>query len=253
MNRETHADRRFRSNSLSLLRLASVIDSSIPRPQIEDANYERWEYWSRMAASWLYLQADEVLQERLQNLVHILEYADVMFEEIMTMVQGSDRAENALNEARKFDKMRRSDYDTAREYITGYLKQYHVLKRFDIAPHPFHALSQVLHQLGKEIPKVQFITEEISSMEAKKITLEKMDGYCISLQIVADRDGSSNAAQSANCGGNRGRGRGGGGCGGRGWAAFEDPCNLLSLHTGYFFGDKLDLWDLFLQLIQHLR
>ncbi|KAI3124583.1 hypothetical protein CBS147326_8006 [Penicillium roqueforti] len=142
-----------------------------------------------------------------------------MFDEIMLMVQGSDKAENALNETMKFDKMRRSDFNTAKEFITEYQKQYHVLSRFKIQPHPFHALSQVLRQLEKEISKVQFIIEEISNVEPKKITLEKMDQYCKSLQAVSDREGTANAAQSSRGrGGNRGSTRGGRGAkkGGKG-------------------------------------
>lgn len=174
--------------ALAPLRLEHVIDSNIPRPTEGHPKYERWRYWSRTVASWLYLQVDDTIQERIQNLVYIPRYADTIFDEIMTIVQGSNTAENALNETKKFDKMRRSDFNTAKEYIAEYQRQYHVLARFKIAPHPFHALCQVLHQLEKEIPKVQFIIEEIGNTEPKKITLEKMDQYCKSLQTVADRD-----------------------------------------------------------------
>ncbi|KAI2732949.1 hypothetical protein DTO013E5_10235 [Penicillium roqueforti] len=196
--------------ALAPLRLEYVIDSSMPRPTVGDPKFDRWEYWSRTVASWLYVQVDDTLQERIQNLSYLPEFADTMFDEIMLMVQGSDKAENALNETKKFDEMKRADFNTAKEFIAEYQKQYHVLSRFKIQPHPFHALSQVLRQLDKEISKVQFIIEEISNIEPKKITLEKMDQYCKSLQAVSDREGTANAAQSSRGrGNNRGGGRGG--------------------------------------------
>ncbi|KAI2714482.1 hypothetical protein CBS147318_6636 [Penicillium roqueforti] len=196
--------------ALAPLRLEYVIDSSMPRPTVGDPKFDRWEYWSHTVASWLYVQVDDILQERIQNLSYLPEFADTMFDEIMLMVQGSDKAENALNETKKFDEMKRADFNTAKEFIAEYQKQYHVLSRFKIQPHPFHALSQVLRQLDKEISKVQFIIEEISNIEPKKITLEKMDQYCKSLQAVSDREGTANAAQSSRGrGNNRGGGRGG--------------------------------------------
>ncbi|KAJ5522485.1 L-lysine 2-3-aminomutase, partial [Penicillium freii] len=77
--------------------------------------------------------------------------------------------------------------------------QYHVLARFKIAPHPFHALIQVLKQPEKEIPRVQFIIEEIANTETKKMNLDKMEQYCKNLQTVAERDtGTINAAQSVS-------------------------------------------------------
>lgn len=128
-----------------------------------------------MVASWMYTQVDETLQERIQNMAHRPRYADDMMDKLMPMDQSSDKADNTINEIMKFDKMRRSNFNTAKEYITEYQKQYHVLARFKIAPHPFHALTQVLKQLKKEMPKVQFITEEIGNTEPKKISLDKME------------------------------------------------------------------------------
>ncbi|KAI2696489.1 hypothetical protein CBS147332_9056 [Penicillium roqueforti] len=93
--------------------------------------------WS-LIKNWLYVQVDDTLQKSIQNMAYLPEFADTMFDEIMLMVQGSDKAENALNETLKLDKMRRSDFNTARDFITEYQKQYHVLARFKIQPHPFH-------------------------------------------------------------------------------------------------------------------
>ena len=84
-------------------------------------------------ASWLYVYFQvNTLQERIQNLAYLAEFADSMFDEIMVMVQGSDKAENAHKETMKFDKMRRSDYNIAKNFIAECQKQYHVLSRFKI-------------------------------------------------------------------------------------------------------------------------
>ncbi|KAJ9485049.1 hypothetical protein VN97_g8301 [Penicillium thymicola] len=162
--------------------LEKTIDSSIPRPAKEHPKYTIWAFWSRVVAGWMYTQVDETPQERIQNMAHRPEYADDMMDKLMMMVQCSDNADSAINEIMKFDKLRRSTFNTAKEYITEYQRQYHVLVSFKVAPHPFHALTQLLKQLENEIPKVQFIMEEISNVEPKKITLGKMEQYCRKLQ-----------------------------------------------------------------------
>jgi hypothetical protein len=89
----------------------------------------------------MYNQIDVTLQNKLRNLSKTPKYADNMYDELMTMTQGSDRIQTTFIEMRKFDKMKRSDYNSASEYIKEYQKQYHVLARFKVAPHPVHALS----------------------------------------------------------------------------------------------------------------
>ena len=119
-------------------------------------------------------------------------------------------------EMRKFDKIKRSDYNSASEYIEEYQKQYHVLARFKAAPHPTHALLQVLANLELEVKKVHFITEEASKVKPKKMTLEKVEEYQKALQAVVVMEGVSNAASNTSHGGRGGGGNRGGRGGNRG-------------------------------------
>ncbi|KAI2683387.1 hypothetical protein CBS147355_2527 [Penicillium roqueforti] len=82
----------------------------------------RLEYVIDSMASWLYVQVDDILQERIQNLSYLLEFANTMFDKIILMVQGSDKAENTLNETKKFDEIKRADFNTAKEFIAEYQK-----------------------------------------------------------------------------------------------------------------------------------
>ncbi|KAJ5416181.1 hypothetical protein N7465_004876 [Penicillium sp. CMV-2018d] len=91
--------------ALAPLCLEKVIDSSVPRPTKGHPKYTRWIFWSRMVASWMYTQVDETLQERIQHMAHRPQYADDMMDKLMTMVQGSDKADNTINEIMKFDKI----------------------------------------------------------------------------------------------------------------------------------------------------
>ncbi|KAJ5462345.1 hypothetical protein N7530_010550 [Penicillium desertorum] len=194
-----------------------LLDSEIPRPPKSHPSYERWKYWSRLVASWIYNQIDVTLQNKLRNLSKMPKYADNLYDELMTMTQGSDRIQTAFLEMRKFDKMKRSDYNSASEYIEEYQKQYHVLARFKAEPHPVHALSQVLQNLELEVKKVQFIREEVAGLEPKKLSLDKVEEYWRALQAAADMEGVTNASYNSGRGG-RGNGRGGRGSnrGGRG-------------------------------------
>ena len=113
----------------------------------------------------------------------------------------------AFLEIRKFDKIKRSDYNSVSEYIKEYQKQYYILARFKAAPHPTHALLQVLTNLELEVKKVHFITEEASKVKPKKITLEKVEEYQKALQVVVVIEGVLNIASNTSCG-SRGGGRG---------------------------------------------
>ena len=193
---------------LTPFRLEWLLDSDIPRPPKTHASFERWQYWSRLVASWMYNQVDKTLQTKLRNLTQIPKYADKMCDELMSMTQGSVRMQTASIELEKFDKMKRSDYNSASEYIEAYQRQYHVLARFKIALHPAHALSRVLPNLELEVKKVQFIREEVANLKPEELSLAKVQEYWKGLQAAADMEGVTNAAVNAGRGG-RANGRGG--------------------------------------------
>ncbi|KAG0153888.1 hypothetical protein PDIDSM_1267 [Penicillium digitatum] len=175
-----------------------LLDSNIPRPHKSHTSFGRWKYWSRLVASWMYNQIDVTLQNKLRNLSKMPKYADQLYDELMSMTQGSDRMQTAFIEMRKFDKMKRSDYNSASEYIEEYQR---------------HSSNIEL-----EVMKVQFISEEVASLEPKKLTLDKVEEYWRALQAAADMEGVANATYNNNAGRGRGNGRGGrgGNRGGRG-------------------------------------
>ncbi|KAJ5459250.1 hypothetical protein N7530_011194 [Penicillium desertorum] len=74
-------------HALAQLRLQHLINSSVPRPAKGQRNYSRWVQWSRTVASWLYLQVDEGIQERLLQLHRIPSKADALFDGIMKIVR----------------------------------------------------------------------------------------------------------------------------------------------------------------------
>lgn len=161
--------------ALAPLRLKKIIDSNVARPSSDHPKYDRWVFWSCTIASWMYIQIDTTLQEKIQNITILPKYADEMMDEIMLMVQGNLKGDNALNEIRRFSNLKRSKFNSTKEFITEFQKQYYVLSRFKIQPHPFHALAQILTELENEVPKVQFIVEELGRIEPKKITLSHVE------------------------------------------------------------------------------
>ncbi|CRL24504.1 unnamed protein product [Penicillium camemberti] len=68
-----------------------LLESDIPRPPKSHASFERWKYWSRLVASWMYNQIDVTLQNKLRDLSKMPKYADYLYDELMAMTQGSDR------------------------------------------------------------------------------------------------------------------------------------------------------------------
>ena len=162
----------------------------------------------------MYTQIDTTLQGRILNRAIRPEYADKIIDEIILLVRGNNKADTALNEVNRFIDIKRSKFNSANDFITKLQRQYHVLSRFKIQPHPFITLGIALRELKTEILKVQFITEEIAKLEPKSITLFNIEQYYKALLAAAElnTDGTTNAVQSAgnrgSRGGNRGRRRG---------------------------------------------
>ncbi|CAG7937739.1 unnamed protein product [Penicillium nalgiovense] len=116
-------------HALAQLRLQHLINSSVPRPAKGQCNCSRWVQWSRTVASWLYLQVDRNIQERLQQLHRIPSKADALFDGIMKIVRerGTPFFIRLLTNKYDYDSRKRSDFETARNYITAHRSQYHLL------------------------------------------------------------------------------------------------------------------------------
>lgn len=78
-----------------------LINGSVPRPAKGQRNYSRWMQCSRPVASWLYIQVDKNIQERLQQLHRIPSKADALFDGIMKIVRQSYNVPYAKIKPRK--------------------------------------------------------------------------------------------------------------------------------------------------------
>lgn len=113
--------------ALAQLRLQHLINRSVPRPAKGQHNFSRWVKWSRTVASWLYLQVDEDIQEKLQRLRKIPSKADDLFAKIMDVVRESDKTVNATAKVRNYDSRKKSDFEIARKYIAAHQTPFHLL------------------------------------------------------------------------------------------------------------------------------
>ncbi|KAJ5186275.1 hypothetical protein N7449_011039 [Penicillium cf. viridicatum] len=110
--------------ALAQLRLQHLINISVARPAKGQHNFNRWVKWSRTVASWLYLQVDEDIQEKLQYLLKIPSKAHDLFDRIMDVVRESD---NTSVKVRNYDSRRKSDLEIARKYIAAHQTPFHLL------------------------------------------------------------------------------------------------------------------------------
>lgn len=113
--------------ALAQLRLQHLINSNVPRPAKGQHNFNRWAKWSRTVASWLYLQVDESIQEKLQCLRKIPSKADDLFDKIMDVVRESDKTINATVKVRNYDSRKKSDLEIARKYIAAHQTLFYLL------------------------------------------------------------------------------------------------------------------------------
>lgn len=113
--------------ALAQLRLQHLINSSVPRPAKGQHNFNRWVKWSRTVASWLYLQVDEDIQEKLQRLRKIPSKADDLFDKIMDVVREGDKAVNATVKVRNYDSRKKSDLQIVKKYIAAHQTPFHLL------------------------------------------------------------------------------------------------------------------------------
>jgi hypothetical protein len=106
--------------------------------------------------------------------------------EITRIVSGDNKVLNVGAEVLKFDKLKRENYTTAKDYIIAYQRQFNILGRYGIAPHPFTALYTILHALRKELPSVNFTFNTLKRQVPTETTINNFGEYYKELIIESN-------------------------------------------------------------------
>lgn len=71
---------------LRQVKIKDLVDSTIPRPQEDDPNFEKWEILSIAVGNWLTLQTDFNILGELRSSAYTLHYADDVWNAIKGVV-----------------------------------------------------------------------------------------------------------------------------------------------------------------------
>jgi hypothetical protein len=104
-----------------MLRIENVVNFNLPKPEEDDPTYDTWHYWSICTLGWISSRLDDEITTILEGSIQQFpEYADDLMKEITRIVSGDNKVLNVGAEALKFNKMKRDNYTTAKDYIMAY-------------------------------------------------------------------------------------------------------------------------------------
>lgn len=111
---------------LSPLGIKRIIDPlKYARPPTTDTKYKKWRYWSIMVAGWLYTHIDGELKDRFKASQGDIDeiFADNIVTELRQMMGGDHKANQLWLKITNLDKIKRSSFSSAKEFIITYQSQ----------------------------------------------------------------------------------------------------------------------------------
>jgi uncharacterized membrane protein YgcG len=199
------------TNVLRPFQLEALIDSNIPKPDASDINFQRWKYWTGIVANWLLNQVDDSLQRIVKVQTTMLTYADEVFKTIKLLSAGNHRS-YVEHELAKWQNMKRSEHQTAIDFIMAYQNQFNRLKIEGEEEPCGMALGRLLQELQGEHIRIHFIREEVNDRD-RPIDYQLFNYYCRLLisEFRANRNlelglGGDNDGSGGNGGDGSGRG-----------------------------------------------
>jgi transposase len=209
--------------------LELIIDSTTPKPDAQNPNFQRWKYWTGIVAEWLLKQVDDSLQRVVKVQTPHLTYADEVFKTIKMMNAANHRS-YVERELARWQNMRRVHFRTPADFIMAYQNQFNRLKIEGEEDPCGMALKRLLNELGGEHIRIHFIREEVNDRD-RPVDYQLFSYYCRLLisEFRENRDLDLGLGGGDDGSGNGGRGSGGG-RGSRG---------SRSSHSGSFSGGEV--------------
>ncbi|CAI7577031.1 unnamed protein product [Penicillium bialowiezense] len=199
---------------MSVLRpfgLEGLIDLELPRPHESDPQFRKWRFWTPVVAHWLLNQLEDSLQAQVQAHSNRLSLADDVFRAIITVNSASHRL-YIERELEKWNRLKRSDFATATDFIIAFQAQYNRLKAEDEEEPAGMALARLLDEIDGEFLRVTFIRSEVIGLD-REVDYRLFSYYCRLLieetRTFRDTD-TGGGFQTGRQGGGGGAGRGGG-------------------------------------------
>lgn len=178
---------------LRRLGLDNVIDSQIPRPSRQDANYAKWKYWSFTVGRWLLGQVDAGVIGNLRAFDLVTEetftkeppfYADETFSRIQSseLFQEMGYASNDLHS------IRREDFPTAASYVIAWMQAVQIATDLSLSVSPFTALMK-FNAIRDEVPESRHLLNGIlwGGKAAHQITHNEFLMCCVRLLAMCHR------------------------------------------------------------------
>lgn len=178
---------------LRRLGLDNVIDSHVPRPSRQDANYAKWKYWSFTVGRWLLGQVDAGVIGNLRAFDLVTEesftkeppfYADEAFSRIQSseLFQEMGYASNDLHS------ICREDFPTAASYVIAWMQAVQIAADLSLSVSPFIALMK-FNAIRDEVPESRHLLNGIlfGGKAAHQITHNEFLMCCVRLLAMCHR------------------------------------------------------------------
>ncbi|KKK21224.1 hypothetical protein AOCH_006934 [Aspergillus ochraceoroseus] len=139
----------FAQTELRLHKMDELLESNIPRPQLDDPKYELWELLSQTAASWMLRSISEKLVEELliDAAPHI--FADDFIRKLRRIVVGGGQR-YAYRTWREAVEIKRENYATIDEFVSDFIRKTNASNRLKMVIIPYQAVAVMLRELERD-------------------------------------------------------------------------------------------------------
>jgi hypothetical protein len=136
---------------LELYRLDKLIDSSLPRPQLNDPKYDIWYRCSITIKNWIMVHTEHDIIEKVQTSGKPFRYADEIWDTLKNVVKGSG-TNLRYTTWRDATFCKRDNYGTISQFITAFKRLVRDSNQMDMVITPYMATIILLQELEAELP-----------------------------------------------------------------------------------------------------
>ena len=113
-------------------------------------------------------------------------FADDVMTGIASIMRDVNSTDQISLDVCKFSRLSRNQFRTVKDFIVAVQSQYTLLRKNRVAPPPFYVLCLVFEQLP-DLPIVDFLRYEISSLAPDNVTMEVFYSFCRRMQLDSMR------------------------------------------------------------------
>ena len=184
--------------TLTMYDLKPLIDYNLPRPKPDDPNYKTWRKLSLRIGTWITLQLERSVFDRLEQQPGVTDYADDTYKVILQMMNAQEEV-HSIQFFLAATNLSVDDFPTMEDFV---LKFQELIKRANLNKTPitpYTATLMLFEKVRTELPTwVESVEQNQGSILNEKMTEEQFIVLCKQAIVRGSRKDKSFAAQKSS-------------------------------------------------------